>query len=126
MKPISRLRMRVRSESERFATDFPLRTYSPSDGESSKPRIERSVDLPQPDGPLIATYSPRLICRWMLARACVSTSSVRNTFFTLSIEIKISFALAMLGLLSLICPDSFYIYESRPKMFSRHQTFQNK
>ena len=37
----------------------------PDDGESSRPRIESSVDLPQPDGPAIATYSPFWISRWM-------------------------------------------------------------
>src|SRR4030095_11278687 len=49
MKPISRLRMRARSESERFATGVPFRMYSPSVGESSRPRIESSVDLEQAD-----------------------------------------------------------------------------
>src|SRR5215208_4663928 len=44
--------------------------------------MESSVDLPQPDGPAIAMYSPLLISRWMPARACVSTSSVKNTFVT--------------------------------------------
>jgi hypothetical protein len=42
------------------------------------------VDFPQPDGPAIETYSPRLMLRWMPASACVSTSSVTNTFVTLS------------------------------------------
>ena len=37
----------------------------PSLGESSSPRIESSVVLPQPDGPAIATYSPCRISRWM-------------------------------------------------------------
>src|SRR5688500_15939644 len=82
MNPISRLRTRARSESGSSATDFPLRMYFPSVGESSSPRIESSVDLPQPDGPAIAMYSPLLISRWMPARACVSTSSVKNTFVT--------------------------------------------
>ncbi len=34
--------------------------YSPSVGESSKPRIDSSVDLPQPDGPAMEMYSPVL------------------------------------------------------------------
>ncbi len=76
MKPISRLRMRARSESERFATGVPFRMYSPSVGESSRPRMESSVDLPQPDGPAIEMYSPFLMSRWMPESACVSTSSV--------------------------------------------------
>src|SRR5690349_5825874 len=42
--------------------------------------MESSVDLPQPDGPEIETYSPRSIRRSIPASACVSTSSVRKTF----------------------------------------------
>src|SRR5918994_1560029 len=82
MNPISRLRTRARSESGRSATALPFSVYLPSVGESSSPRIDSSVDLPQPDGPAIAMYSPLLISRWMPARACVSTSSVKNTFVT--------------------------------------------
>src|SRR5580658_3662865 len=41
-----------------------------------------SVDFPQPDGPEIDRYSPRWISRSIPSRACVSTSSVTNTFFT--------------------------------------------
>ena len=37
-----------------------------------------SVDLPQPDGPMIATNSPSLISNVALSRAMVSTSSVRK------------------------------------------------
>src|SRR5918994_5884807 len=82
MNPISRLRTRARSDSGRSATDLPLRVYLPSVGESSRPRIERSVDLPQPDGPAMAMYSPLLISRWIPASAWVSTSSVKKTFVT--------------------------------------------
>jgi hypothetical protein len=39
-------------------TGLPLSQYCPSLAESSRPRIESSVDLPQPDGPVIETYSP--------------------------------------------------------------------
>src|SRR5436309_2348975 len=82
MKPISLLRMRARSEKERSATCLPFSQYLPSDGVSSRPRIERSVVLPQPEGPAIETYSPFLISRWMPASACVSTSSVMKTLVT--------------------------------------------
>ena len=44
--------------------------------------MESSVDLPQPEGPAMATYSPLLICRWIPDSACVSTSSVKKTFVT--------------------------------------------
>jgi hypothetical protein len=56
--------------------------YSPFEGVSSKPRIESSVDFPQPDGPAIDTYSPRAIAMSTPASACVSTSSVRKTLLT--------------------------------------------
>ena len=51
-------------------------------GESSRPRSDSSVDLPQPDGPAIDTYSPCAISRWMPESACVSTSSVKKTLVT--------------------------------------------
>src|ERR1019366_7926703 len=44
--------------------------------------MESSVDLPQPDGPAIETYSPFLMSMWMPDNAWVSTSSVRKTFVT--------------------------------------------
>src|SRR6266404_1884098 len=65
MNPTSRLRIRARSVDE-----------------SRSPRIESSVDFPQPDGPAIETYSPLKISRWMPESACVSTSSVKKTFVT--------------------------------------------
>ena len=46
-------------------------------GESSMPITFRSVDLPQPDGPMIATNSPSATSRKMPSRAVVSTVSVR-------------------------------------------------
>src|SRR5579864_7931427 len=84
MKPISRLRMRARSDRSRFATGRPFNSYRPSDGESSKPRIASSVDFPQPEGPAIETNSPRSMSRWTPARACVSTSSVLKTLLRFS------------------------------------------
>src|SRR6478752_7665256 len=44
--------------------------------------MERRVDLPQPEGPAIDTYSPFLMSIWMPERAWVSTSSVRKTLVT--------------------------------------------
>src|SRR5882672_7754160 len=82
MKPISRLRMRARSGSERPWTGRSFRMYEPSVGESRRPRMERRVDLPQPEGPAIETYSPFLMSIWMPDNAWVSTSSVRKTFVT--------------------------------------------
>ena len=62
--------------------------YLPSVGVSSSPRIDSRVDLPQPEGPAIETYSPLLISRWMPDRAWVSTSSVRKTLVTPSRRIS--------------------------------------
>src|ERR1041384_7878325 len=80
MKPICRLRMRARSLAVRLATDSLARMYSPSEGVSSRPRMESSVVLPHPDGPSIATYSPGWISMWMSWSACVSTSFVYKPF----------------------------------------------
>jgi hypothetical protein len=44
--------------------------------------MERRVDLPQPEGPAMATYSPWRMSRWMPDKAWVSTSSVRKTLVT--------------------------------------------
>src|ERR1041384_4670535 len=56
--------------------------YLPSVGVSSTPRIESRVDLPQPEGPAMDTYSPCRMSMWMPERAWVSTSSVRKTLVT--------------------------------------------
>src|SRR5436190_11545311 len=82
MNPISRFRTRARSDAGSSATGRLFRKYWPSVGESSRPRIDSSVDLPQPDGPAIATYSPLPISMWMPASAWVSTSSVKKTLVT--------------------------------------------
>src|SRR6266404_7429135 len=67
----------------------------PSVGESSSPRMDSSVDLPQPEGPAIEMYVPFLISRWISSSACVSTSSVKKTFFTPSILMSVPFASAI-------------------------------
>src|SRR5438093_10381498 len=82
MNPISRLRTRARSLAGRSATAWPCSQYSPLVAESSRPRIDRSVDLPHPEGPAMDTYSPLATSRLTSDRACVSTSSVRNTLAT--------------------------------------------
>ena len=85
MNPISRLRMRDRSDILSDCTGFSFSLYTPSEGESSSPKMESNVDFPQPEGPEMATYSPLLISRCTCERACVSTSSVTKTFVTPSI-----------------------------------------
>src|SRR5882724_9351974 len=59
--------------------------------------MESSVDFPQPEGPAMEMYVPFLISRCISDRACVSTSSVKKTFFTPSILITFPFALAMVS-----------------------------
>src|SRR5579859_8104583 len=88
MNPTSLFRMRARWARLRLATGWLLSVYSPSLDESSRPRMESSVDFPQPEGPAMDTYSPGLISRWMPDKAWVSTSSVRKTFVIPSRRIK--------------------------------------
>ena len=80
MNPICRLRTRARSAADSLSTASPASTYVPSLGVSRSPRIESNVVFPQPDGPEMATYSPSVTEKCTSASACVSTSSVRNTF----------------------------------------------
>lgn len=47
----------------------------------------RRVDLPQPEGPMIATNSPVWISKETLLRAIVSTRSVRKIFLRFFISI---------------------------------------
>jgi hypothetical protein len=42
--------------------------------------MESKVVLPEPDGPSITTYSPFLTVKCTSDRACVSSSSVEDTF----------------------------------------------
>ena len=43
--------------------------------------MARSVVFPDPEGPMMASHSPFCTLRWTSESACVSTSSVRNTFW---------------------------------------------
>src|ERR1035437_3438063 len=69
MKPILSRRKRVRSSSERSATDWPSMRIWPEVGRSSPPIRLRSVDFPEPDGPTRETISPRAMCRSMASSA---------------------------------------------------------
>ena len=51
----------------------------PAVGESSIPKIDSKVDLPQPEGPIMATNSPCLTVKLILLSAVVSMSWVRKT-----------------------------------------------
>src|SRR5664279_3430923 len=48
----------ARSFSDMVLTSSPPRRYEPCVGMSRQPRMFMSVDLPEPDGPVIAMYSP--------------------------------------------------------------------
>src|SRR5215472_12716891 len=52
---------------------------SPADGAVSRDANLRSVDLPHPDGPTIATSSPRCTVRLTLSSACVPSGNVLLT-----------------------------------------------
>src|SRR6185503_3985872 len=58
-KPISLFRTRARASSDIFDTSWPFSQYSPAFGVSRQPMMFISVDLPEPDGPMMATYSLR-------------------------------------------------------------------
>src|SRR5581483_8556688 len=89
MNPISRLRIRERWLTSRLATEVPFRTYSPSDGESSRPINASNVDLPEPDGPAMETYSPFRISMCTPESAFVSNSTVEKVLVMFPIPISI-------------------------------------
>ena len=59
MKPILSRRTLVRSSSESPASASPSTLTSPDVGRSRPPIRLSSVDLPEPDGPMMETISPR-------------------------------------------------------------------
>src|SRR5678816_3293569 len=77
-KPISLFRICANSSSFISLTSFSLNQYSPLVGVSRQPIRFINVDLPDPDGPMIATYSvsythlrahetpEHLVCRLLL------------------------------------------------------------
>src|SRR5437764_2986250 len=83
MNPISRLRTRACSAAFNPVTSAPLIKYFPSVAECSSPITDNSVDFPQPDGPLMETYSPCSMDRSMPSSAEVSSSSVLKIFLML-------------------------------------------
>src|SRR6187455_859087 len=74
MKPMCRWRCAASSLSSRFETSSPCRRYVPDDGRSSSPSTFSSEDFPEPDGPMIETYSPASILRSMWSSACTTSS----------------------------------------------------
>ncbi len=76
MKPILRLRTRERSPSSSSRTSTPSSQYQPRLGTSRQPMMFISVDLPEPDAPMMATNSPRATVSETPRRACTSTSPI--------------------------------------------------
>src|ERR1700719_814248 len=90
MKPIFSDRTRFSSLAEMFATFSPLRKISPEVGRSRQPIRFTRVDLPEPEGPMIAIHSPGSTFREKLSRARMTPPLAsawagyrRLTFFSL-------------------------------------------
>src|SRR5262245_46601030 len=69
MKPILSRLTRVSASSGSPASDSPSTRTIPEVGRSSPPTRLRSVDLPEPEGPMIDTISPRAIASVTRSRA---------------------------------------------------------
>ena len=63
----------------RFGHRLIVERVGASRGRIEQPEIDSNVDLPQPDGPAMDTYSPGDLSGGF-RKACVSTSSVKKTF----------------------------------------------
>ncbi len=73
MKPILSRRNCVSARSLSVVISWPSIQTLPAVGWSSPARMCISVDLPEPDGPMIAVYAPR--CRSMSTRSSARTSA---------------------------------------------------
>ncbi len=71
--PISLFLISARKSSSILLTSVPLSIYTPLVGVSRQPTRFMSVDLPEPDGPIIATYSFFLISTETDLKACTIT-----------------------------------------------------
>src|SRR5271155_3413856 len=69
MKPIFSARTRFNSALEMLATFSPSSQISPEVGRSRQPIRLTRVDLPEPDGPIIAIHSPGATLREKLSSA---------------------------------------------------------
>src|SRR5438477_8987058 len=72
-KPIFRSRTWARAASSSVRTSTPSRENRPRDGTSRQPTMFMSVDLPDPEGPMMATNSPRSTRRSTAVRAVTSS-----------------------------------------------------
>src|SRR5271170_6743462 len=94
MNPIFSARTRFNSLEETPATFWPSSHISPEVGRSRQPIRFTSVDLPEPDGPIMAIHSPGSTLREKLSRAWMTlplasawAGYARLTFFSLIISI---------------------------------------
>src|ERR1700754_990968 len=90
MKPILRPRTRACWSSVSLATSLPSSQYSPRLGTSRQPRMFISVDLPDPDEPITATYSPASTRRDTPRNACTVVSPLPYVLVTPRISIRAS------------------------------------
>jgi hypothetical protein len=65
--------MRASSSSSISETFLPLSQYSPCVGVSRQPIKFINVDFPEPDGPMIAMYSPRGMSKETPCSACTAS-----------------------------------------------------
>src|SRR5579859_76605 len=93
MKPIFSARTRFSSPGEMLATSSPSSQISPEVGRSRQPIRFTRVDLPEPEGPMIAIHSPGSTLREKSSRARMTPPFAsawagyrRLTFFSLIIS----------------------------------------
>ena len=77
MKPVMRERKRALFRSDNVRSEIPSIQTSPEKLPSSPARQLRSVVLPQPDGPMMATKPPRSTCTSISLSASTVTEPVR-------------------------------------------------
>src|SRR4051812_8686795 len=92
MKPILRPRTSACWSSVRVATSVPSSRYSPRLGTSRQPRMFIKVDLPDPDEPITATYSPASTRSDTPRNACTAVSPAPYVLVTPRISIRPSAA----------------------------------
>ena len=80
--PIRRLRTRASCRSVNRLTSTPSSRYRPEVGMSRHPRMFISVDLPEPDEPMMARYSPRRTVNDIPRSACTSVSPIPYVLVT--------------------------------------------
>src|SRR5216684_315092 len=86
--PISLLRIRASASSSRSETFWALSQYSPDVGVSRQPIRFMRVDLPDPDGPMTATYSFFLICT--LTPCSARTTSPPMSYARVSLWVRMT------------------------------------